>query len=61
MPRRKTRPYYRETESYTKEEAEFLKAIDARRHKYGQNFLPWTEVLRIFKSLGYRRDNDEEK
>jgi len=41
--------------TYTDEEREFFKAIDHYRRLRRRPNLMWHEVLRVFKSLGYRR------
>jgi hypothetical protein len=40
---------------YTDEEREFLRAIDQFQTRTGKRILAWSEVLDIFKSLGYVR------
>lgn len=41
--------------NYTPEEREFFQAIDRYRRARRRPNLTWHEVLRVFKSLGYRR------
>ena len=40
---------------YDADTVEFIKAIDAFRRRYLKSFPAWSEVLAIFKSLGYRK------
>ena len=40
---------------YDAETVEFIQAIDAFRRRYAKSFPAWSEVLAIFKSLGYRK------
>jgi hypothetical protein len=40
---------------YSMEEKEFIMAIEAHQRRLATKFLPWTEVLKVAKSLGYRR------
>lgn len=42
-------------DSFSSEELLFIKAIDRYKSENNKNFLSWTEVLKIFKELGYRR------
>jgi cell division septation protein DedD len=35
---------------------EFIAAIDAYKRTHGRPFPNWSEILKIVKSLGYRRD-----
>lgn len=39
----------------TREECQFLRAIDRYRSESGRQFLSWHEVLRLVKQLGYRK------
>lgn len=39
---------------YTDEERELLVAIDAAKRRLGP-FLTWTQILAVFKSLGYTK------
>ena len=41
--------------SLTSEELVFIKAIDKYKMENNKQFLSWTEVLKIFKELGYRQ------
>ncbi len=41
--------------AYSDEEREFLLAIEAYQRKTCRRFLAWHEVLRVLKSLGYRK------
>jgi hypothetical protein len=41
---------------YTKEELEFHAAIRAFQCDTGKKFPTWSEVLRVFKALGYAKD-----
>ena len=43
---------------YSDEEREFLLAIDRYKTESNRRFLSWREVLRVFKSLGYRKVAD---
>lgn len=40
---------------FTREECEFLRAIDRYKRQSGRIFLSWHEVLRLAKQLGYRK------
>ncbi len=40
---------------YTPEEIEFLVAMDRYMRRQGSNHPTWPEVLRVAKSLGYRK------
>ena len=42
-------------DSLTTEELQFIKAIEKYKSKTGKLFLSWTEVLKIFKELGYKK------
>ena len=42
-------------DSLSTEELHFVKAIERYKAKSGKTFLSWTEVLKIFKDLGYRK------
>jgi hypothetical protein len=42
-------------DSLTTEELQFIKAIEKYKSKTGKTFLSWTEVLKIFKELGYKK------
>jgi hypothetical protein len=42
-------------DSLSTEELQFIKAIEKYKAKSGKTFLSWTEVLKIFKELGYKR------
>jgi hypothetical protein len=42
-------------DSLSTEELQFVKAIEKYKAKTGKTFLSWTEVLKIFKDLGYKR------
>ena len=41
--------------SFSDEEREFLVAIEKYQRESRRRFLSWHEVLRILKSLGYRK------
>ena len=41
--------------AYSDEEREFLLAIEKYQRESGRRYLSWHEVLRVFKSLGYRK------
>ena len=45
--------------SYSAEEREFFQAIDRYRRRRRRPNLTWHEVLRVFKSLGYRKVPEE--
>jgi hypothetical protein len=40
---------------YTDEEIDFMKAMDDYKRKSGRQFPTWSEVLEVFRSLGYRK------
>ena len=40
---------------YTDEEREFLVAIELYQRKEKRRYPAWSEILLVFKSLGYRR------
>ena len=42
-------------DSLSTEELQFIKAIEKYKSKTGKTFLSWTEVLKIFKELGYKK------
>lgn len=42
-------------DSLTTEELQFIKAIEKYKAKTGKTFLSWTEVLKIFQDLGYKK------
>jgi hypothetical protein len=42
-------------DSLSPEEFQFIKAIEKYKAKTGKMFLSWSEVLKIFKELGYRK------
>ena len=42
-------------DSLSTEELHFIKAIEKYKAKSGKAFLSWTEVLKIFKELGYKK------
>lgn len=42
-------------DSLSTEELHFIKAIEKYKAKSGKTFLSWTEVLKIFKDLGYKK------
>ena len=42
-------------ESLSTEEMEFVKAIEKYKAESGKLFPSWSEVLKIFKDLGYRK------
>ena len=41
--------------TYTRDELEFLQAIDRYKRTANRRFLSWREVLRIAKGLGYQK------
>jgi hypothetical protein len=41
--------------NYSDEEREFLLAIEKYQRASGRRYLSWHEVLRVLKSLGYRK------
>ncbi len=41
--------------AYSDDEREFLLAIEKYQRHSGRRFLSWHEVLRVLKSLGYRK------
>ena len=43
------------------EELEFVKAIEEFKKTKSKNFLSWTEVLSVLKSLGYRQSAQNRK
>src|SRR5687768_7788646 len=45
--------------TYTDEEREFFQAIDRYKVTTRRRFLSWREVLRVLKSLGYRKPEPE--
>ena len=42
-------------DSLSQEEFHFIKAIEKYKAKTGKVFLSWSEVLKIFKELGYKK------
>jgi hypothetical protein len=44
---------------YTEDEFEFLKAIDAYKHEHDRQFPTYHEILKVLKSLGYRKEPDQ--
>lgn len=42
-------------DSLSSEELQFIKAIEKYKSQNNKHFLSWTEVLKIFKELGYRK------
>jgi hypothetical protein len=42
-------------DSLSPEEFQFIKAIEKYKAKSGKLFLSWSEVLKIFKDLGYKK------
>ena len=42
-------------DSLSQEEFQFIKAIEKFKAKTGKVFLSWSEVLKIFKELGYKK------
>jgi hypothetical protein len=42
-------------DSLSPEEFQFIKAIEKYKAKTGKLFLSWSEVLKIFKELGYKK------
>jgi hypothetical protein len=45
-----------EAGNLTLEELEFVRAMDAYKRKFDRPFPTWSEVLGVFKGLGYTRD-----
>lgn len=45
--------------TYDADEEEFLKAIQAHQRKTKNKFLPFSEILKVVKSLGYRKQSDD--
>ena len=41
--------------TYTQNELDFLKAVDAYKRNHGRAFPSWSEILAILISLGYRK------
>jgi hypothetical protein len=41
--------------TFSREECQFLRAIDRYKSEAGRQFLSWHEVLRLVKQLGYRK------
>jgi len=48
-------------DDYTREEVEFLRAIDAYKRSTGNPFPTWSQVLAIAKKLGYRKVGNDER
>ncbi len=44
-------------EPLTAEDLEFVRAIEAYKHKHNRPFPSWSEALRVLKSLGYRKQS----
>ena len=42
-------------DSLSSEELQFIKAIEKYKSENHKHFLSWTEVLKIFKELGYKK------
>jgi hypothetical protein len=42
-------------DSLSSEELQFIKAIEKYKSENHKTFLSWTEVLKIFKELGYKK------
>ncbi len=42
-------------DSLSSEELQFIKAIEKYKSENNKHFLSWTEVLKIFKELGYKK------
>jgi hypothetical protein len=42
-------------DSLSSEELQFIKAIEKYKTENHKHFLSWTEVLKIFKELGYKK------
>lgn len=40
---------------YDSDELEFLRAVDDYKRNTGRAFPAWTEILAVFKTLGYRK------
>jgi hypothetical protein len=50
----------RDGREYTADEVEFLRAIQAWKGRHGP-FPRWTDVLRVLKALGYKKEEMREK
>ena len=48
-------------DSLSSEELQFIKAIEKYKSENNKHFLSWTEVLKIFKDLGYKKVSRKEK
>ncbi len=44
-------------DSLSSEELQFIKAIEKYKSDNNKHFLSWTEVLKIVKSLGYKKSS----
>jgi len=42
-------------DSLSSEELQFIKAVEKYKSENNKQFLSWTEVLKIFKALGYKK------
>ncbi len=51
----KARKVWQDEERENMETLEFIKAVDRYKRKTQKAFPSWTEVLKIIKSLGYRK------
>lgn len=45
---------------FTSDETEFLMAIDRFKVQTGKKFPTWLDVMAVFRSLGYHKDEPEE-
>jgi hypothetical protein len=52
---------YSSMTTYDDDETEFLKAIQAHQRKTRNKFLPFSEILKVLKSLGYRKTSDDQQ
>lgn len=44
-------------DSLSSEELQFIKAVEKYKSENSKHFLSWTEVLKIFRSLGYKKSS----
>ncbi len=45
----------------SQDELEFVRAIEDFKKENSKTFLSWSEVLRIFKDLGYRKSEQQRR
>ena len=45
----------------SQDEPEFVRAIEDFKKQNSKTFLSWSEVLRIFKDLGYRKSEQQRR